>query len=97
MKRELDFLNLENVTQPNACFPNNFSNPLQMTDDLTNRMPLDLSSFGNVCKFEVVKNDIVPYLVKYKLQDGKHVKMWQCKTCKLPIQIRIRFLFLIFH
>nr|XP_008200277.1 PREDICTED: zinc finger protein 774 isoform X1 [Tribolium castaneum]XP_015833171.1 PREDICTED: zinc finger protein 774 isoform X1 [Tribolium castaneum]XP_015833172.1 PREDICTED: zinc finger protein 774 isoform X1 [Tribolium castaneum] len=86
VKREIDFLQCGNFNsvQPSSSYLSNiFSNTLDVNANLNNRMPLDLSNLKDLdglCKLEIIKNEI-PYLVKYKLQDGKHVKIWQCKTC----------------
>ncbi|XP_063931268.1 zinc finger protein 135-like isoform X1 [Zophobas morio] len=85
IKKENDFLQFENfntpVVQPSSSYT--FSNTVAVSESLNHRMPLDLSNLrdlGNLCKLELMKNEI-PYWVKYKLQDGKHIKIWQCKTC----------------
>ncbi|XP_068892482.1 uncharacterized protein [Tenebrio molitor] len=85
VKKEVDFLQFESFNshsvQPSSSYT--FSGAIEVNENLNSRMPLDLSNLrdlGNLCKLEIVKNEI-PYLVKYKLQEGKHVKIWQCKTC----------------
>jgi hypothetical protein len=95
VKKEVDFLQFESFNshsvQPSSSYT--FSGAIEVNENLNNRMPLDLSNLrdlGNLCKLEIVKNEI-PYLVKYKLQEGKHVKIWQCKTCELIFFFIIHF------
>lgn len=51
-----------------------------LSGDNFTKLPIDL---GSSFKIEDIKSDrSLPHYIKYKLQDGKHVKVWECGICK---------------
>lgn len=73
---------------------------VQFTEDQMNqlftpenfpKLPLDI---GSIYKSENMKTERqFSHFIKYKVQDGKHTKVWQCGICESPYLL-FRFLLL---
>lgn len=53
---------------------------LQTPDEFRNKLPIDLTKFPTSSEIQHESN--TSHYVRYKLQDGKHVKIWECGICK---------------
>ncbi|XP_018563493.1 zinc finger protein 737-like [Anoplophora glabripennis] len=52
---------------------------LHASDEFRNKLPIDLTKFPTTSEAQHESN--TSHYVRYKLQDGKHVKIWECGIC----------------